>query len=151
MVSGCEWNEFLLELELCTRLAQFALDHHDNDLVCSLYPKSIRQLTLWLLFSSKVLKCVSRVLEIQRMSRSRDLASVTSTFQHHCLDKYPPPPGQASEPTHKLESELLSQAYSFQGQALVATANGHVGVIRRALDAFLDSARSTKQMWWLRV
>ena len=36
VVSGCEWEEFLLELELCTRLAQMALAHHDNKMVCGL-------------------------------------------------------------------------------------------------------------------
>lgn len=41
----------------------------------------------------------------------------------------------------KLENELLSQASSFRGQSLVATAKGSVSALRQALDTFLDSAR----------
>ena len=42
---------------------------------------------------------------------------------------------------NRLESELLSLASSLKGQSLVATSNGRTGVIRRALEAFQDSAR----------
>lgn len=50
-------------------------------------------------------------------------------------------PATITDPSIKLESELLSLAYSLQGQGLQASSVGRVNVIRRALEAFQDSAR----------
>ena len=58
------------------------------------------------------------------------------------------PSPKAPHPVQRVESELLSQVYSFQGQAVVATMGGSVGKRRQAMDAFLESARSAKWSFW---
>ncbi len=121
------------------KLALLALDHHENELVR--VPTHLHYAKHCISSPLKVSKCAARVLEVQRKRSSRDLASVTSAFLHPFLGKHHPPPAQASDHVHKLESQLLSRVYLYQGQALMDTAQGCVGVVRQALDAFLDSAR----------
>lgn len=48
---------------------------------------------------------------------------------------------ESQKPESTVERQLLSLASSLQGQSLSVTAAGSVATIRRALEAFVNSAR----------
>lgn len=88
---------------------------------------------------SQVFQCTAKAVTVQHKNNSRSIISVAASL----ITLLQPPRNQASDSDTKLESELMSLTYSFQGQALLASSGPgeNIGVVRRALDAFLDSSR----------
>lgn len=93
---------------------------------------------------AQVIECTGKAIAVQQQNNTRGLtlasASLTTVSQESIKNM---PSLRTADPVLRLESELLSQAYTFRGQALLASASpgGSTGVTRRALEAFLESAR----------
>ena len=95
--------------------------------------------SITMLQTSQVIQCTTKAITVQHKNNSRSIASVSTSLNTLGSQSS----ARANDSDTKLESELMSLTYSFQGQALLASSGPgeNISVVRRALDAFLDSAR----------
>lgn len=90
------------------------------------------------------MESTDKAIALQQKNNSRTLTLVSASLTTMSQESIKRLPSMRTlNPVLRLESELISQAYSFRGQALLANASpaGNMGAIRRALEAFLESAR----------
>lgn len=152
MLSECEYSDFVLEVELWTTLAQLALHHKNYELVQYIALQGTHKPhphpPLPPPPSFKVAQCTAKAIKLHGVKSSHRLTPAPSLSQlssYRPAGKLPPPPSPSS-PAHKQENELLSQAYSLQGQGLMAKSHGSITMTRQALEAFMESARFKKKI-----